>query len=178
MADPLSTTASLIAVGQLIGSIISCCYNYQQSLKSARKEASRVLLETQTLRNVIERLLDQVTADESNGGKLLPSLAKMLNGNGSVFESCSQDLAVLEERLRTPVNKWRKLGGRLLWPLRESEIFKEVETIHRLRSVIESGLAVDTAASIREIHQRVEGKGSRFSTRDRVNRSSTSSSHA
>lgn len=153
MADPLSTTASLIAVGQLIGSIISCCYNYQQSLKSARKEASRVLLETQTLRNVIERLLDQVTADESNSGKLLPSLAKMLNGNGSVFESCSQDLAVLEERLRTPVNKWRKLGGRLLWPLRESEILKEVETIHRLRSVIESGLAVDTAASIREIQK-------------------------
>lgn len=153
MADPLSTTASLIAVGQVIGSIISCCYNYQQSLKSARKEASRILLETQTLRNVIERLLDQVTDDESNGGTLLPSLARMLNGTGSVFEHCSQDLAVLEERLRTPVNKWRKLGGRLLWPLRESEIIKEVETIHRLRSVIESGLAVDTAASVREIQK-------------------------
>lgn len=153
MADPLSITTSLIAVGQLIGSIISCCYNYQQGLKRARKDATRILLETQTLRNVIERLLDQVTDNEPNGGKVLPSLARMLNGTGSVFENCLQDLAVLEERLRTPVNKWRKLGRRLLWPLRESEIVKEVETIHRLRNVIESGLAVDTATSIQEIQK-------------------------
>lgn len=153
MADPLSTTASLIAVGQVIGSIISSCYNYQQGLKNARKDVSRIILETQTLRNVIERLLDQVMQDQSSGVVLLPSLARMVSGDESVFENCSKDLVRLEERLRTPVNKWRKVGDRLLWPLRESEIVKEVENMHRMRSVIESGLAIDTAASIREIQK-------------------------
>lgn len=143
MADPLSIAASLIAVGQVIGSIITSCYSYQQSVNRARKDASRIILETQTLRNVVERLLDQVTEDETNSGVVLPSLAKMIGGDGSVFGVCQEDLAKLEERLRNPVNKWRKLGDRLLWPLRESEIVKEVDKIHRMRSVIESGLAVE-----------------------------------
>lgn len=150
MADPLSVTASLIAVGQVTGNIISSCYSYQQGLKDYRKDVSRIILESQTLRSVIERLLDQVTEDESSG-VVLPSLARMISRSGSMFENCSKDLARLEERLQIPVNKWTRLGDRLLWPLRESEIVKEVDNIHRMRSVIESGLAVDTAASIREI---------------------------
>lgn len=150
MADPLSITASLIAVGQVTGNIISSCYSYQQGLKNARKDISRIILESQTLRSVIERLLDQVTEDESSG-VVLPSLARMISKSGGLFEICSKDLARLEERLQTPVDKWKRLGDRLLWPLRESEIAKEVDNIHRMRSVIESGLAVDTAASIREI---------------------------
>lgn len=75
----------------------------------------------------------------------------MINGEGSVFEACSKDLSQLEERLRIPVNKWRESGNRLLWPLRESDIIREVENMHFLKSVIESELAVQTVAPIQEI---------------------------
>lgn len=153
MADPLSITASLIAVGQVVGSIIVSCYNYQERTRNAGKSASRILLETRALRHVTESLLANVIADESRGDAVPSSLAKMIEGEGSLFKICQKDLVSLEERLQTPVNKWKRLGDQLLWPLRESEIAKEVENIHRMRSIIESGLAVDTAASIREIQK-------------------------
>lgn len=153
MADPLSTTASLIAVWQVVGGIIVSCYSYQQCSKNALKDASSILLETQTLRNVIERLLAQVREDESSGGTLLTSLTNMIGGDGCVFKSCQRDLTSLEKRLQSPVKHWKRLGKRLIWPLQEGEIVKQVQNIHRMRSVIESGLAVDTAASIREIQK-------------------------
>lgn len=57
MADPLSFAASLIAVAQVSGSIISLCYEYQKSAKGARETIAQVLRETQSMRNVIEQLV-------------------------------------------------------------------------------------------------------------------------
>lgn len=153
MADPLSITASLIAVGQVVGSIIVSCYNYQQRTKNARRDASIIRLETQALRHVTESLLTHLDVDEISGGAVLTSLAKMIGEDGSLFKNCQKNLVSLEERLQTPVNKWKSLGDQLVWPLRESEIAKEVENIHRIRRILESGLAIDTAASIREIRK-------------------------
>lgn len=153
MADPLSITASLIAVGQVVGGIIVSCYSYQERTRNARRDASRILIETRALRHVTESLLTYVIADESRGDAVSSSLARIIGGDESLFMNCQKALVSLEQRLQTPVNKWKSLGDQLLWPLRESEIAKEIENIHRMRNVIESGLAIDTAASIRSIQR-------------------------
>jgi ankyrin repeat domain-containing protein 50 len=55
--DPLSVTASAIAIIQISGTIISLCYDYRSRVKNATKEASRIVNELNGLRSVIDSLL-------------------------------------------------------------------------------------------------------------------------
>lgn len=152
MADPLSLTASLIAVTQVTGKIITVCYEYLQAAKSARKEAAKIVLEVQTLRNVFEHVLQLVTTDNPANDTLLPALVSMTT-KGGVIAQCLNDLVELNERLQEPRTKWKMLGNQLSWPLRKAEVDKQVESIHRLTNIIELGIVTDTAASILEIQQ-------------------------
>src|SRR5271170_8077387 len=105
MADPLSITASLIAVAQISGSIISLCYDYRRGIKDAQKDVARILQETQSLRNVIEQLL-QLLDNNDDGTACLSSL-KNMNVNDGPFTQCQNELKSLEDRMRGPVNKWQ-----------------------------------------------------------------------
>src|ERR1700734_2800972 len=116
MAEPLGIAASLIAVAQISGSIISLCYDYRRGIQGAHKEVARIIQEVQSLRNVIEQLLQLLDKDDAGNEMCLPSL-KNMNINGVPFAQCQNDLKGLEDRLRTPVNKWQRLGDQLLWPL-------------------------------------------------------------
>lgn len=122
MEDPLSTTASLIAAGQVLASIIVSCCSFQKSIKNAHENTPRNLLETKALRNVFESLLTQVTEDESSSGTALTSFSRMIDGDGSLLKICYKDLVTLEKGLQSPVSRWKRLGGRLLRLLRENVI--------------------------------------------------------
>ncbi|RFU23992.1 hypothetical protein B7463_g12349, partial [Scytalidium lignicola] len=58
MADPLSLVASLIAVAQVSGSIISLCYYYRRGVQGAQKDIAQIL------RNVIEQLIPLLDRDD------------------------------------------------------------------------------------------------------------------
>src|ERR1700676_383292 len=135
MADPLSITASLIAVAQISGSIISLCYDYRRGIQDAHKDISRILREVQFLRNVIEQLLQLLNKDDDGTEVRLSSL-KNMNVNDGPFTKCQDELKSLEDRMRSPVNKWQRLGVKLLWPLRERDVAKTLESIHRLKGII------------------------------------------
>jgi ankyrin repeat protein len=152
MAEPLGIAASLIAVAQISGSIISLCYDYRRGIQGAHKDVARIIQEVQSLRNVIEQLLQLLDKDDAGNEMCLPSL-KNMNINGVPFAQCQNDLKGLEDRLRTPVNKWQRLGDQLLWPLRERDVAKTLEGIHRMKGIIEFGLTADATASILEIQK-------------------------
>jgi hypothetical protein len=153
MTDPLSITASLIAVAQISGSIISLCYDYRRGIKSARKDVSKILQEVQSLRNVIEQLLQLLDKDDARGEVYLPSLKNMNVDDDGPFAQYQNDLRRLEDQLRSPVNKWQRLGDQLLWPLKERDVAKTLESIHRLKGIIEFGLAADSTTLILEIQK-------------------------
>jgi hypothetical protein len=54
--DPLSVTASCIAIMQLSGSVISTCYMYRSLVKSSAKEAFQIIGELNNLRSIIDSL--------------------------------------------------------------------------------------------------------------------------
>ncbi|KAI1084890.1 ankyrin repeat-containing domain protein [Whalleya microplaca] len=149
MADPLSMAASLIAIVQISGGIISLCYDYRRSVQGAKKDVATLQRELQSLRDVIEQLLKLLDADNEF---YLPLLRK-INASNDSFKEYEEDFRRLEDRLRSPISKWRQLGHQLLWPLRERELSKDLESIHRMKGIIEFSLVADTALSILEIRK-------------------------
>lgn len=65
MAEPMSLVASLIAVVQISGSVISCCYEYRKGVKNAPKDVLRMINEIAGLRNLVERLVTLIDDERS-----------------------------------------------------------------------------------------------------------------
>jgi|HubBroStandDraft_4_1064222.scaffolds.fasta_scaffold371124_1 hypothetical protein len=142
--DPLSTLASLIAIAQISGTIISYCYDYRKGIKSAPWDLSRVLNEVTGLRDVVERLMKLVDDNEMAKRGYFSTLEQMTGENGP-FSQCQVELEHLKAQLETPINGWKKLGRRLIWPLQEKSVMKSLETIRHIKSIIESALLVDNS---------------------------------
>lgn len=151
MADPLSLVASLIALVQISGSIISLCCDYRRGIQGAQKDVAQILRETQSLRNVIEQLIQLLDKHGSEIYQL--SLRKMSLNDDGPFSEFQHDLETLEVRLHRPVTTWRRLGDQLLWPLRKSDVKQALESIHRIKGIVEFGLIADATTSIVEIQQ-------------------------
>ena len=142
MAEPLSLVASLIAVVQISGSVISCCYEYRKDVKNAPKDLLRVTNEVATLRNVVERLITLIDDEKAASHRYLSTLADIASADGPL-EICQHDLESLQGKLEPPVNQWRALKGRLMWPLREKDVLKTLASIYRTKNLLESALLVD-----------------------------------
>lgn len=142
--DPLSVVGALIAVLQLSGTIISHCYDYRKSLRSAPRDLARMLEEVSDLRNVLERLVRLIDDDVASGRGYLPSVGEMTRKNGPL-ERCQSDLESINASLESPLSEWKAFGKRLAWPLQEKDLLKSLETIKRTKSLIESALTIDNS---------------------------------
>lgn len=142
MVEPLSLVASLIAVVQISGSVISCCYEYRKGVRNAPKDLLRVINEVTGLRNVVERLITLVDDEKKASHKYLTTLTDIASADGTL-EICQHDLGSLRVKLETPVNEWKALGKRLTWPLQEKDATKILASVYRAKSLLETALMVD-----------------------------------
>ncbi len=142
--DPLSAIGAFIAVLQISGTVISHCYDYRKSVRSAPRDLARVLDEVSDLRNVMERLIRLVDDDVASGGGYLPAVEQMACKNGP-HERCQADLETIKARLESPLSEWKAFGKHLTWPLQEKDVLKSLETIRRTKSIIESALTIDNS---------------------------------
>ena len=55
--DPVSAAASIIAIIQISGSVISLCYQYISSVKDAHGDITKVLSEVASLKVILEERL-------------------------------------------------------------------------------------------------------------------------
>ena len=142
MADPLSLIASLIAVIQISGSVISCCYEYRKGVKKAPKDLLKVTNEVAGLRNIVERLVALIDDEKMASHKYLSTIAGLVSVGGPL-ESCQLDLESLKGKLEPPMNEWKALGRRLAWPMQEKEITQTLASVYRTKSLLETALLVD-----------------------------------
>lgn len=142
MAEPLSLVASLIAIVQISGSVISCCYEYRKGVKNAPKDLLRMINEVAALRNIVERLITLVDDEEMADHEYLSTLADIVSADGPL-ELCQHDLENLKVKLEPPVNTWKALGRRLTWPLQEKDVTKTLASIYRTKNLLETALMVD-----------------------------------
>lgn len=146
--DPLSVSASLIAVIQITGSIISFCYDYRQGAKHASKEIVQISDELNSLRDILDSLLRLAEKAEVEGGlngvSQLSTFQLLLKDDGPLW-ACRRELEKLKEKLEPEgeAGGWRGLKKVLVWPLKEGDVKKTLGMLERLKSTLQLGLSAD-----------------------------------
>ena len=135
--DPLSTTASVIAVIQLTSSTFSLCRDYCLAVKHARQDIQKLRDEILSLEEVLIRVQDLET--EPNKLPILQSLGKA----DGPLDRCRKELSALEHKLDIKEGT-RRLGLRTLkWPFSSKEVDSTVQSLYRHKSTFNIALTAD-----------------------------------
>jgi hypothetical protein len=138
--DPLSITASLIAVLQVTSAVISICYDYRQGQKHASREVIQLSDELNSLKDVLDSLL-QLAEKSSDDQARLATLNKLTQPNGSI-SNCQMEMERLKKKLE-PESGWRAVRKSLVWPLHWAEMSKVLEGLERLKTTMQLALLTD-----------------------------------
>ena len=133
--DPLSITASILAILDIVGKILFTCIEYGFAFKNASKVLSRIFEEVKSIRGVLESL-QPLESKFENADSLtcthLPALRK------EPLDICLEELRVLEQKLALPnVNgqpgpiKKALLIQALCLKLKEKDVEKSLAVIGR-----------------------------------------------
>lgn len=142
--DPLSITASIIAVLQITNSVMSICYNYRSKVKNAPSTLRRTIDELSGLRDVLERLIGLAESAEnadSSAPPRLPALEAYGKPDGPLVK-CQTELAALEEKLKR-TSKLKVIEQALRWPLQEGDVKKTLDNIGRFKATLSLVLTAD-----------------------------------
>lgn len=137
--DGLSSAASVIAVIQLTGSLVTICSGYIQKVKHARDEIIILQRAAESLRQIFQDLLKFL---QDSNKKRLPTSLRL----ASDITDCLSDLRALEARLDPGKGKklMRKVGLRALkWPLKRTEVEGVTRNLERYKSSFLLTLQVD-----------------------------------
>jgi len=97
--DPLSVTASIIAVIQLTGSVVSAVYNYRKDVKNAPEDAAKIIQDLTGLSHILEKLLQMIEKERSTKVTRLASMEDLVKPDGPL-ESCQKTLERLNAELQ------------------------------------------------------------------------------
>jgi len=160
--DPLSITASIIAVVQATNSVISFCFDFCSALKDRPWGLTKLLQETTALRNVLESLRNVAEPAETqamleskaaDAESRLPRLKLLCQPNGPL-EACLQELVRLEDKLTTTAgHKWNIKMGKISkaviqamgWRMKKEDIEKTVQMLERFKATFTLALTADEA---------------------------------
>jgi NACHT domain/Fungal N-terminal domain of STAND proteins len=152
--DPISFTASIIAVVTISEAVLSSCWQYLEKARNAQKDVKKILDVVGSLKSILEHL--KRLADSAHGNELdprLPLLSALAVPNGPLM-SCEAILQELEKKLG-PAPKSFGLKA-MKWPFKENAVNEIVETIEKHKSTIILALSGDSLQSIRVINDGVE----------------------
>ena len=150
--DPLSITASVIAVLQAAEAVISVCCDYRSAVKGSSWEVPRVLEEVRALRNVLrvlEELADKAETPSSDSKSRLPALKSLCDPDTGTLIKCRTELNNLATKLTPPEwtgpagSKRRGLVQALTWPLKKGDTEKVLASIERFKSTINVAVTTD-----------------------------------
>jgi hypothetical protein len=149
--DPLSLTASIIAVLQATSAVVSVCYDYSSALKGSSWELLKVIDEVRDLRNILETLERLARQEESSisAKARLPSLRLLCEPNTGLLVQCLRELNELDRKLRPPDylsgSKRRALIQASGWPLKKGAVEKTLVNIGRLKATLTLAITADEA---------------------------------
>lgn len=141
MVEPIGLVGTLIAIVQISSKVVSICYEYRRSVKSAPREISQILEEVTSLRNIVEKLANIAETDEEPTS--LPSLRAMTEDNGPL-STCLSEIESLKTQLK-PEKGWKAKGKALLWPLKQVEVNEHLQIIGRVKGTLQLAMSADNA---------------------------------
>ncbi|KAL9586013.1 MAG: hypothetical protein Q9203_004015, partial [Teloschistes exilis] len=147
--DPLSVSASIVALLELTGTVISCLGD----IKNGPEELKRIRLEVSSVLSILYMLQDQ--ADQAKQGDVFASTLGSLNVPNGPFQQFCATLERLASKL-TPGRGWRKIGSAFQWPLEKEEIREILGTIERLKNLFSLARQNDHIALSKDIRSGIK----------------------
>jgi hypothetical protein len=140
MAESLSIAASIIAVIQITGRVVSLCYDYRAGLKTHQNDIKQINDEITSVRNVLESILRLIDNEEEGPSQL--STLRLLTQPDGVLSSCKTEMLSLEKDLK-PATGSRAIVRKLKWPYTRGEIKKKVEKLGWVKSSLSLAIVAD-----------------------------------
>ncbi len=152
--DPLSVTASAIAILQLTTELLGGTRNYYKSARNAPKEVAELIDELTTFGVVLEHLkttannakTTELQQDKASGstssprsGNSLPMLQKMMEG-GAPLTICYDEMMAFKTRLTKNQSRVKKS---LKWPFQKDEVQTVVYRLRNLKSILDTAISSD-----------------------------------
>ncbi len=125
--DPLSISATIVALVQLTGTVIE----YLHGVKGASKDRQNILSELSSISGMLFVLQDH--ADQQGDSWSLT--LKSLNCSGGPPVQLRTSLEILIPKL-APVKGLKKVGKAFAWPFQNEEIKEILSTIERQKAVL------------------------------------------
>ena len=136
MADPLSITASVVAILQLTGEVIK----YLNDVKDAPKECQQCTLEACNLQNLLFNLRYRLEEGQSSDPWF--TAIRALAVAGGPFDQYKQALEQLQAKLVAD-GTVQKVIQRLVWKFTKTEIASILRRMERLKSLVSIALEMD-----------------------------------
>ena len=147
--DPLSISASIVALMQLSSTVIG----YLNDVKSGHKEQQKIRLEICNTLPMLSILLDQ--AQQAADGDEWSSTLLSLSAADGPIQQFQEALKRLEHKL-APVRGVKKVGKAFIWPFEKAEIQSILSTIERQKLLFSLARQNDHIALTKAIKGDVE----------------------
>jgi hypothetical protein len=134
--DPLSVTASVIAILQLTGAVIG----YLNDVKDAPKECQQCATEASNLQSLLINLLYHL--NQGHTGDRWYTAVRALNVENGPLDQYKQALEQLQTRIEIR-DGVQKVKRRLLWKFSKEEVARIQARMERLKSLISIALEMD-----------------------------------
>ncbi|KAJ6264017.1 Ankyrin-1 [Drechslerella dactyloides] len=178
MADPLSITASIIAVVQLSNAVLSYCYRFRSQAKDADKDITSVINEVEDLWAILNQLQEVVqrelppcsepgvgsvnASDESAKRPAATAAAPCVNsaaGNqpgrtpNALLAQCQKSIKSTEVILKSITDRLTPLlkGGlftKLKWPFESKVIQEKLDTLQKQKTTFQLYLSLQQMKSL------------------------------
>jgi ankyrin repeat domain-containing protein 50 len=140
--DPLSATASAIAIIQITEQVWILLQQYILAVKDAKRDIERLGAEVLALHDVLEKVAD---LKNDSGFAELKTL-DLLSKPGGLFHQCLDDLKELSAKLDRGhgPNAMKRVGWRALkWPFTNKEVDKRIVVLERYKTTFNLALSTD-----------------------------------
>ncbi|OBT62890.1 hypothetical protein VE03_07604 [Pseudogymnoascus sp. 23342-1-I1] len=143
--DPLSVTASIIAIVQLTSVIIGCL----NDLKGTSNDRARCALEISNVSNLLVKLMYRLDEVSSNDG-WYAEVQALAAANGPIDQYRSA-LEQLKSKFTSTASSGLKISNALSWKFNKEEVANILMRIERLKSLTQIALEMDHFTLSREI---------------------------
>jgi hypothetical protein len=134
--DPLSITASVIAIVQLTGTVIG----YLNDIKDAHEDCKKVKVEAANLYSLLIRLQCHLEQEDVNSPWY--TAMRALNASGGPFDQYLQSLQLLESKIAAD-GRAQRFRRALIWTFSKEAVASILGRIERVKTLVGISLEID-----------------------------------
>ena len=135
--DPLSATASIIAVLQLSAEVLT----YLNNVKNASKDHAQCTIEATNLHNLLTNL--RFRLEEGGASQSWYTTVRTLAVENGPLDQFKQALETLQTKM-TDGGRLKQAGRALMWKFQKKEIASILARMERLKTLTEIALQMDS----------------------------------